>query len=132
WHYIVATKSGTNVVIYLDGVIAATFSNACVGSLSNASSVEIGGLSALPPTHFTGLIDEVALWSRALTPAEVGRIWAAGSEGMCRESWWVPSTVLAQAGVAHVKPVICSFGKPAFTAHYTFAPTPQGGSCTAP
>ena len=132
WHHIVATKQGSFARLFVDGAIVADFTNACVGSFANTAPLEIGGLPAFTSTFLTGMIDEVAMWSRALSPAEVRALWAAGSEGMCRQSWWVPSVVLAQSGLAHIKPVICNFDQAAFSGHYFFTAVSQGGICTAP
>lgn len=131
WHHIVVTRLGSTAKIYVDGTIAGDFTGVCAGSLANSMPLEIGGLPLDPGACFSGIIDEVAVWNRALSPAQISSLWAAGTEGMCRESWWVPSTILATGTQARVRPVICNFTPSNFTAHYTFAALPAGGACTA-
>jgi hypothetical protein len=56
---------------------------------SNAVPVNIGRVEGFnagsqPDFHFRGLIDEVEIFGRALTPQEVGAIASAGSAGKCK------------------------------------------------
>jgi len=70
WHHIVVTKSGSTVRIYRDGaerVVRTGFGGALT---STTNDVSIGAY------HFTsrflnGLIDEVRIYNRALSPAEI-------------------------------------------------------------
>jgi hypothetical protein len=41
------------------------------------------GVQSNPTLHFFGFVDEVSLYNRALTPAEVGALFDAGSLGKC-------------------------------------------------
>ena len=63
---------------------------------ANANSVKIGGFG-MDGAPFSGRIDEVGIFNRALSASEVHAIYNAGSEGMCRPcampptglvSWW--------------------------------------------
>ena len=69
WHYLTAVRSGSNGYIYIDGTQAATGSGT-VQSL-NALAVTIGYDYRDTNKHFTGLIDDVRVYSRALSAAEV-------------------------------------------------------------
>ena len=69
WHYISAVRSGTNGYIYIDGVQAATGSGT-VQSL-NALAVSVGYDYRDSNKYFTGLIDDVRIYSRALSASEV-------------------------------------------------------------
>lgn len=82
WHMLAVTVrrlSLTGIRWYLDGAAGGTQSNPLLhpGSLSNASSLRLG----LP--YFVGSLDEVEIFNRVLTPAEVGSIFTAGSFGKC-------------------------------------------------
>ena len=88
YHHFAATKSGTSVVFYLDGVASSpivyssTFAftkNASIGARVDVSQ----GTTALSAT-FSGRIDEVELFNRALSASEVQAIAAAGSAGKCK------------------------------------------------
>lgn len=69
WHYIAAMRSGGTGSIYIDGVQAATGSGT-VQSL-NALAVTIGYDYRDSNKYFTGLIDDVRIYSRALSGSEV-------------------------------------------------------------
>lgn len=91
WHHVTGTlRKGQFARLYLDGVQLAediTFSGDTVDS--NASFY-IGGRGGGP--YFSGLVDEVALFNRALTPNEIAGIYAAGATGMCKHA--LPPTIL--------------------------------------
>ncbi|HYO60010.1 LamG-like jellyroll fold domain-containing protein [Archangium sp.] len=50
----------------------------------NKHPLRIGSCSSSETGLFHGLIDEVTLWNRVLTPSEVASLYRAGSAGMCR------------------------------------------------
>lgn len=73
WHHLSVVYSGAGVSVYIDGTVSGTNANtanfaACTGSLG------IGG----PEVQFNGDIDEVAVWSRALSAAEVLQLYRRG------------------------------------------------------
>jgi hypothetical protein len=61
------------------------------GSWSNSAPLVIGGNQF--PFLFNGAIDEVEIFSRALSGAEVGQIYAAGAFGKCKQAATVTDTV---------------------------------------
>jgi len=77
WHHIVLTRSGTNLVIYIDT------------NSTSFTSLYSGGVAPIPAigsnsTHtanysFGGNIDEVGIWSRALTSTEVSELYNGGA-----------------------------------------------------
>jgi hypothetical protein len=79
WHYITVTKSGNSVKIYLDGVVKVSkafgtpidkkTSTMHIGCYSNAT--------ACTGNYFTGLLDEVRVFNRALSAAEVQTLYDA-------------------------------------------------------
>lgn len=69
WHYLSAVRSGANGYLLIDGTQAATGSGT-VQSL-NALAVTIGYDHRDTNKHFTGLIDDVRVYSRALSAGEV-------------------------------------------------------------
>jgi hypothetical protein len=70
WHHVIGVYDGSNVKIYIDGELKET-TPALTGLIkSSGGSVTIGAQS----THnvkFNGSIDEVAIYSRALSPTEI-------------------------------------------------------------
>lgn len=69
WSHVAGTYDGSTVRLYVNGVQVAT--NPVVGSLrGDAGPLRIGGNSGYGE-HFAGLIDEVRVYDRALTPAQL-------------------------------------------------------------
>jgi hypothetical protein len=80
-HHVAVTKAGTAVVFYLDGVPFAVPSYGSVFSFG--SSVAIGCRPESLDSSFYGTIDEVSVYNRALTPAELQSVHTAGVSGKC-------------------------------------------------
>ena len=79
WHHISVVRSGTTMTIYLDGAVirTATWNNAPV---SGNGHLNIGGDRTATSSYvFKGLIDDLRIYDRALTPAEVQTLYAQGS-----------------------------------------------------
>jgi len=76
WHYLALTRSGDGFILYLDGVPRAT--DTCSGSIPRGdSSVRIGVLGR-ESDAFDGIIDEVAIYNRALTKDEIRQHYRMG------------------------------------------------------
>src|SRR2546430_2214065 len=87
WHHVTVAKAGGSVKFYVDGVGDAEL--AYNPGFEFASSAQIGGRqnnSTQPSASFFGLIDEVAVYNRALSASELGAIYSAGSAGKCPSS----------------------------------------------
>lgn len=75
WHHVVVvlSRSSSQVKLYLDGAelaLEAPASTSALGDLSNNADVEIGHLGA-EPVGFQGLLDQVEIYKRALSTAEI-------------------------------------------------------------
>jgi hypothetical protein len=69
WTHVAATYDGAVLRLYVGGAQVATL--AIAGSITTSTGVlHIGG-NAVWPEWFNGLIDEVRVYNRALTPAEL-------------------------------------------------------------
>ena len=88
WHHVavtIARSSTTGGTIYVDGVATLVFDPTNKpGSWSSPVPLTIGG--PYVGSSFNGAIDEVEVFSRALSATEVGQIYAAGSFGKCKPS----------------------------------------------
>ncbi|HXO28543.1 MAG TPA: LamG domain-containing protein [Thermoanaerobaculia bacterium] len=91
WHHIAVTvqrKSATGILWYHNGVNFGVPGNPTTrqGSLANASPLRIGTRTAAPPLSgfFKGSLDELEIFNRVLTPAEVHGIFSAGPSGKCK------------------------------------------------
>jgi hypothetical protein len=69
WHHLVAVGSGTTTAYYLDGVLVGT-----AAFKSTTSVVNIGNQNGTT-RRFADRIDEYAIWTRALSAAEISALW---------------------------------------------------------
>jgi len=76
WHYIVATYDINSMNIYLDGVLKATTVSPDYPIQYVAKTVKIGG--GLTSRYFNGSIDEVRIYNRALSQAEITLLYDMG------------------------------------------------------
>ncbi len=92
WHHVAVAKVGTSVVFYVDGVAypAPAFSV----SFQFTTPAAIGARGDNLANSFLGLIDEVSIYSRALTASEIQGIYDAGSDGKCKQ--YVPASIITQ------------------------------------
>ena len=71
WHYLMGVKDVAKdlIKIYVDGVEKESIQDTTTASHTNSQALSIGGLSG--SGFFNGLIDDVRIYNRALTPAEI-------------------------------------------------------------
>ncbi|MBE0544528.1 MAG: immunoglobulin domain-containing protein [Verrucomicrobia bacterium] len=85
WSHVGLTSDGTNRIFYVNGVVAG--SGSAPAANADNSGAAIGDVA---PTHnaaqFQGLIDEVAIFNRTLSAEEIAAIYAAGTNGMCKDA----------------------------------------------
>ncbi len=80
WNHVVQVRSGKRVRIYLNGALRPEIDTEATGTTPGADTLFIGG----PPdgtNSFEGRIDEVAVWNRAVTPAEIVKMFKAAGPG---------------------------------------------------
>lgn len=81
WWHVVATNSGGVVTLYRNGVSRAAATRPggqTFNTTSTALSLGRREFSTFE-NYFTGYIDEVAKWTRALSAAEISRLWNNGN-----------------------------------------------------
>jgi hypothetical protein len=79
WTHLVLTADGTNVRGYINGVLKGTVSYD--GTISNGRNLIMGAYAAIGSSKsrfFPGSIDEVRVYNRALSAAEVNQLYLAG------------------------------------------------------
>jgi subtilisin family serine protease len=85
FHHLAATWDQQRFALYLDGTLLATRTSQG-GALNAATSTQfrLGSEAGIgDPFWYNGVIDDAAVFGRALTADEVGRIYAAGPAGKC-------------------------------------------------
>ena len=87
WYHIAMTYDRAFLKLYVNGVLDGSMPVTGL-IIPTSQPVRIGGGAAegFDPLHFPGLIDEVALYNRALTAAEIKAIFRTGSAGKCKET----------------------------------------------
>ena len=73
WHHIAAVGDGSSIVFYLDGKAAVSGGTATESYGTSTFFVNVGGGGIFDATenYFTGQIDEIYVYQRALSPAEI-------------------------------------------------------------
>ena len=91
FHHIAVTKSGVNVVFYVDGLAYSAGSTA--DSYAFTTPAAIGARGDTLANSFYGSIDELSIYNRALLASEIAGIFNAGASGKCA----VPEIVVEPA-----------------------------------
>jgi len=81
WHHVAVTKNGGTVIFYLDGIAYAVPSYNPAFTFTTPAS--IGATGGTQANSFYGQIDELAIYSRPLSSAEINSIYTAGAGGKC-------------------------------------------------
>jgi streptogramin lyase len=82
WYHVAAVKTSSTISIYVNGVLEGSAGFA--GFLDSNEGDLLFGAHPRDGAHLNGLIDEVELYNRALTGAEIQTIFNAGSSGKCK------------------------------------------------
>jgi alpha-tubulin suppressor-like RCC1 family protein len=90
WHHIAVTKLGSSAVFYIDGLPASGPINYNT-SYSFTTSISIGSRGDALGGTFWGMIDEPAIYKRALSSSEILTLYNSGATGKCPQ----PPLVLA-------------------------------------
>lgn len=78
-----AVRDGNTSTIYLDGAVLGSQTAGTNVNTGTGGSARIGDLVPSGGRPFNGRIDELMVFSRALSDGEVRSIYQAGSSGMC-------------------------------------------------
>jgi hypothetical protein len=92
WHHVAVTKNGGTVVFYVDG--AAYPAPGYNPTFVFSSPVALGANGGSKWNSFYGAIDELSVYSRALSASEIQNIYLAGSGGKC--SPFAPPAIIGQ------------------------------------
>jgi hypothetical protein len=86
WSHVVGIFDGTNVSIYVNGVLATAPVSAAGSIAPSGNQLQLGHDPCNPPRYYAGLIDEASVYSTALSQAQVLALYGAGNAGKCLTS----------------------------------------------
>jgi hypothetical protein len=83
WHHVATIATGQDIRNYFDGVLVGTAGTATSNYGSSTFNVHIGGGGVFDGTgnHFIGMIDEVAIFDKAIPAERILAHFRAGKEG---------------------------------------------------
>jgi gliding motility-associated-like protein len=114
WYHVVAVYSSSQIKIYVNGSLITTQVTTAVPAISGV--LNMGASLSGTSQYFTGKLDDVGLWSRALTLAEIQQLY---TQGQTTYSW--------SPGNATTQSITVS---PTTTTTYTCTTSVNGASCS--
>jgi uncharacterized protein (TIGR03437 family) len=104
WTHVAVTFNGATLKTFVNGAVARTITGLSGTMLTAPGPLKLGSRSStlinqLPQDRFNGALDEVALYSRALTEQEILNIFNAGNAGKCTVPVNTPPTIQAGAAI---------------------------------
>jgi hypothetical protein len=98
FYYVAATYDGSTFKLYVNGALEAQMALVKTILYSPAIPWTIGSTAAPIravgyPRTFNGVIDEVEIFNRALSPAEIQAIYQAGPAGKCKTVTPIPTVI---------------------------------------
>jgi hypothetical protein len=81
WYHVAMTYDGSSLKLFVNGILDGSL-NVTGPIVTSAEPLLIGG-SVPGPWYFNGSVDELTLYNRALSQAEIQAIYEAGSAGKC-------------------------------------------------
>lgn len=137
WRHVAASvkRQGASklLTLYQDGRVIAQFNpSGKLGNLNSGWPVTMGHgyETSGPVTWFSGNLDEVEFFRRALTAYEVLSIYAAGQGGKCKEACHVKFVEYSfPSGGAVVHLLVCNYTNTSQSYNWSIAGVPASGDC---
>ncbi|HWX20328.1 MAG TPA: choice-of-anchor tandem repeat GloVer-containing protein [Candidatus Binatia bacterium] len=113
WTHLVVTvhrlaDTAGQIAFYLDGVLTDTLPTAQAGTISTPPNTAL-----LVGSSFSGSLDELELFSRALSADEVASLYQAQTSGKCRSYCSVPRAAAVCSNSVTVTALVCNYsGRP--------------------
>jgi hypothetical protein len=83
WYHIAAVYDNTNLLLYVNGLPRGSVVRTSGSIIPSNNPLSIGSDASNPTRFFNGLIDEVSIYSRALSSNEIAAIYGFGAGGKC-------------------------------------------------
>src|SRR5207245_172118 len=81
WHHVVGTFDGITARLYVNGVAVASAALSGAYQPNTGNSREIGQAAPGGNFYFPGMLEEAAVYTTALSPAQVQRHYSVGTTG---------------------------------------------------
>lgn len=92
WALVTGIRRGTSIELWVNGILQ---NSTMIPDLdlytTNGFNSSIGSYNSGAGAFFSGLIDEVEIFNRALSQSEIQAIYNAGSDGKCTEQTAIPT-----------------------------------------
>ena len=75
WHHLAVTINGSTAVFYLDGAVRTGATGTVANPTSGTQTLTIGRRSGTTDYPWNGLLDDVRIYNRALTPSEISSVY---------------------------------------------------------
>ncbi|MDB6057968.1 MAG: C-terminal target protein [Verrucomicrobiales bacterium] len=88
WHHVAAVRQQSNAVLYIDGAYDASQSiDTVVANITNSANLRLGNGPCVGSgdhtTWLQGALDEISIYTNALSASDILAIYQAGSSGKC-------------------------------------------------
>src|ERR1043166_87807 len=129
WYHLAVTRNGNTYIIFVDGIPVGSEVNTVAIPNANAP-LTIGQAEELG--FMNGRLDEVTIYDRALTQAELQAIFNAGSAGKCKAlSLSTKALSAVQLGTFSTQTLEARFGNPPFNWSIASGTLPSGMTLTS-
>jgi hypothetical protein len=78
WNHVCVTVNSSNIIFYINGGTAESSSNT-VSSFTSTEPTDIGRRGSYSDQYFNGSIDQVRIFNKALSPAEISKLYGNGA-----------------------------------------------------
>jgi hypothetical protein len=104
WYNIVFKREGNNWKIFINGVEDASLTTPTIQNINNTAPMTIGARywDSNPVGYFTGQIDDVRIYNRALSSSEITSLF---NEGLCFQTITVTDTLIINVSLTGFNPV---------------------------
>ncbi len=136
FYHVAATYDGATFRLYVNGALEGSMAKTKTISYSSVNPWDIGsagtiGISVGFPRTFSGVIDEVQAYNRALSQAEIQTISNAGAAGLCKDSLSSGASSTGSGGNATTPVVVPAFNLSTIAGNGGTGYSGDGGAATS-
>ena len=100
WHHIMGIYNGTNALIYVDGSSVSLGAESTANAGGYSSYLRVGNsLTSGESNYFSGAIDDIRIYSRALSSSEIQEVYTFSGSTTCTSNWQCGSWSSCENGV---------------------------------